>query len=47
MDIKLFHNNSAWQNSHAQRAALSDQATLNSLAWHNVFMSSQQRGEMH
>ena len=24
MDIKLVHNNGAWQNSHAQRAALPD-----------------------
>ena len=24
MDMKLVHNNGAWQNSHAQRAALPD-----------------------
>ena len=36
--MKLVHDNGAWQNSHAQQGTS---------AWHNLFMSSQQRDEIY
>ena len=38
MDIKLVHNDGAW---------LEQPGTTGSSAWHNLLMSSQQRGDMY